>query len=231
MAVEPVVHAAGISGRFAPLTEVDAAEFAEVVAAKVTGAIHLDTLLEGQPLDAFVLISSIAGVWGSGGQVAYAAGNAFLDALAHQRRVRGLVATSVACGPWAEEGMAAHPTIRTHLLQRGLPAMAPQVATTALWQAVATGEAASIVADVDWQRFLPTFTAARASYLFEDMSGTGGPTDVDPTRTGGSGASPVPQARTRPDPVGDGSRGSGRDPRTRRTHGHRCRAPVPRPGV
>jgi acyl carrier protein len=180
VAVEPVVHAAGISGRFAPLTEVDAAEFAEVVAAKVTGAIHLDTLLEGQPLDAFVLISSIAGVWGSGGQVAYAAGNAFLDALAHQRRVRGLVATSVACGPWPEEGMAADPAIRTHLLQRGLPAMAPQVATTALWQAVATGEAASIVADVDWQRFLPTFTAARASYLFEDMSGTGGPTDVDP---------------------------------------------------
>jgi NAD(P)-dependent dehydrogenase (short-subunit alcohol dehydrogenase family) len=57
-----VVHAAGISGRFAPATEVDAAEFAEVVAAKVAGAIHLDTLLEGHQLDAFVLMSSIAGV-------------------------------------------------------------------------------------------------------------------------------------------------------------------------
>ena len=178
-----VVHAAGISGRFAPLTDVDTAEFAEVIAAKVAGAIHLDTLLDGQPLDAFVLISSIAGVWGSGGQVAYAAGNAFLDALAHQRRARGLVATSVACGPWAKEGMAADPMIGTHLLQRGLPAMTPQVATTALWQAVAAGEAASIVADVDWQRFLATFTAARASHLFEDMSdagGASGQTDVNP---------------------------------------------------
>ncbi|HEX5348662.1 MAG TPA: type I polyketide synthase [Pseudonocardiaceae bacterium] len=178
-----VVHAAGISGRFAPLTEVDAAEFAEVVAAKVAGAIHLDTLLEGHQLDAFVLMSSIAGVWGSGGQTAYAAGNAFLDALAHQRRARGLVATSVACGPWAEGGMAADPTISTHLLQRGLPTMAPQVTTTALWQAVAAGDTASIVADVDWQRFLPTFTAARASHLFDDLRETGGAsgsTDVNP---------------------------------------------------
>ena len=181
-ALTAVVHAAGISGRFAALTEVDAAEFAEVVAAKVAGAIHLELLLEGHPLDAFVLISSIAGVWGSGGQVAYAAGNAFLDALAHQRRARGLVATSVACGPWAEGGMAADPTISTHLLQRGLPTMAPQVTTVALWQAVAAGDTASIVADVDWPRFLPTFTAARASHLFEDMSEAGGaasPTDVD----------------------------------------------------
>ncbi|MGA9310328.1 MAG: type I polyketide synthase [Pseudonocardiaceae bacterium] len=178
-----VVHAAGISGRFVPLTEVDAAEFAEVVAAKVAGAIHLDTLLEGHQLDAFVLISSIAGVWGSGGQTAYAAGNAFLDALAHQRRARGLVATSVACGPWAEGGMAADPTISTHLLQRGLPMMAPQVTTAALWQAVAAGDTASVVADVDWQRFLPTFTAARASHLFDDLPETGGasgPTDVKP---------------------------------------------------
>ncbi len=177
-----VVHAAGISGRFAPLTEVGAPEFAEVVSAKVAGAIHLDDLLAGHPLDAFVLISSISGVWGSGGQVAYAAGNAFLDALAHRRRARGLVATSVACGPWAEEGMAADPTISTHLLQRGLLAMAPQVATTALWQAVAAGETATIVADVDWQRFLPTFTAARASHLFEDMPEAGcasGRTAVD----------------------------------------------------
>jgi hypothetical protein len=78
--------------------------------------------------------------------------------------------------------MAADPTISTHLLQRGLPAMAPQVATTALWQAVATGDTASVVADVDWQRFLPTFTAARASHLFDDLpeaGGASGPTDVD----------------------------------------------------
>ncbi|MEE3920983.1 ketoreductase domain-containing protein [Micromonospora sp. BRA006-A] len=54
----------------------------------MAGALHLDALLGDRPLDAFVLFSSIAGVWGSGGQSAYAAGNAFLDALAEQRRGR-----------------------------------------------------------------------------------------------------------------------------------------------
>lgn len=165
-----VVHAAGTSGRFAPLTEVSPAEFADVVIAKMAGALHLDALLEGHPLDAFVLVSSIAGVWGSGSQAAYAAGNAYLDALAHRRRARGLAATAVAWGPWAQGGMAADPTISNYLLQRGLPAMAPQIATTALWQAVAAGDTTVAVADVDWPRFLQAFTAVRASHLFEDLA-------------------------------------------------------------
>ena len=61
-----------------------------MVAAKIAGAVHLDALLGERPLDAFVLFSSIAAVWGSGGQGAYAAGNAYLDALAEARRGRGL---------------------------------------------------------------------------------------------------------------------------------------------
>ncbi|MER8184508.1 type I polyketide synthase [Kitasatospora sp. NPDC094015] len=164
-----VVHAAGISGRFVPFTETEPAEFAEVVRAKVAGAVHLDELLAGVPLDAFVTFASIAGVWGSGGQAAYGAANAFLDALAHRRRAAGLAATSVAWGPWAQEGMAADPAVADHLRRRGLVPMEPQAADEALWQAVAAGESATTVAEVDWERFVTAFTAARPSRLFDEL--------------------------------------------------------------
>ncbi|WP_157495717.1 SDR family NAD(P)-dependent oxidoreductase, partial [Kutzneria sp. 744] len=87
-----VVHAAGI-GAHSPIAETDAAVFADALAGKAIGAANLDELLGDRPLDAFVLISSNAGVWGGGGQGAYAAANAYLDALAERRRSRGRVAT------------------------------------------------------------------------------------------------------------------------------------------
>lgn len=178
-----VVHAAGVSGRFCPFTEVSLAEFAEVIAGKVAGAANLDALLGDRPLDAFVCMSSIAGVWGSGGQSAYGAGNAWLDALAQHRRGRGLAATSVAWGPCADQGMAADPAIRQHLAERGLRPMAPATAIDALWQAVAAGDVALTVAEVDWPRFHPTFTVARTSHFFDELpspsssSGGGDPPD------------------------------------------------------
>lgn len=101
-----VVHAAG-TGQATALLDHDPDEFRRVLSAKVLGARHLDDLLSGTDLAAFVMFSSIAAVWGSGQQAAYAAGNAYLDAIAERRRDRGLPGTSLAWGPWAETGMAA----------------------------------------------------------------------------------------------------------------------------
>nr|WP_307793499.1 SDR family NAD(P)-dependent oxidoreductase [Amycolatopsis sp. MtRt-6] len=165
-----VVHAAGVSGRFAPATETTAEEFARVVSAKVDGARHLDDLLADRPLDAFVLFSSIAGVWGSGGQAAYAAANAFLDALAHQRRARGLTATSVAWGPWAGEGMAADSRVAGHLRERGLVPMDPELGVVALHEALNANETCLTVADVVWAEFAPVFLSSRAAPLLADLA-------------------------------------------------------------
>ncbi|MFB7030288.1 MULTISPECIES: type I polyketide synthase, partial [unclassified Streptomyces] len=94
-----VFHAAGVP-QVGPLTETGPERVAEVYAGKVAGALHLDALTRDLGLDAFVLYSSGAGVWGSAGQCAYAAANAALDALAERRRADGLPATSVAWGLW-----------------------------------------------------------------------------------------------------------------------------------
>jgi acyl transferase domain-containing protein/acyl carrier protein len=177
--VTAVVHAAGSGGRVAPLTDLGLDEIAEVVAGKASGAAHLDALLDGPDgahLEAFVLISSIAATWGSGGQCAYSAGNAFLDALAASRRARGLVATSVAFGPWAGGGMGADPALSDRLGRRGLRTMRPEAAVSALADAVAAGETALTVADVAWDRFLPPYEALRPGRLFDALparTGTG----------------------------------------------------------
>ncbi|WP_405812824.1 SDR family NAD(P)-dependent oxidoreductase [Streptomyces sp. NBC_01390] len=138
------------------------------LAAKADGADLLDELLADEPLDAFVLFSSIAGTWGSGGQAAYAAANAHLDALAARRRARGLTALSVAWGPWEGTGMAdgdAGAGLRRH----GLVGLRPEEALTALRQALDAQDTHVVVADIDWGRFVPVFTSGRPSRLLESL--------------------------------------------------------------
>ncbi|MEY9969414.1 acyl transferase domain-containing protein/acyl carrier protein [Streptacidiphilus sp. MAP12-16] len=163
-----VVHAAGVTQDTA-LMDSDLAELSGVVDAKVSGAVHLDAVLGDSELDAFVMFSSIAGVWGSGGQSGYAAANAFLDALAERRRAAGLPATSVAWGPWGEIGMAAADGAAEQLRRRGLRVMSPELTIRALQQALDHQEATLTVADMDWALFAPAFTAARPRPLIGDV--------------------------------------------------------------
>ncbi len=163
-----VFHAAGVSPSY-PVADMSAADIAEVFGAKTAGAAHLDELLDSAELDAFVLFSSNSGVWGGGGQGAYAAANAYLDALAEARRARGVPATSVAWGAWGGSGMAADAQAEEHLRRRGVTAMAPERAVAALAQAVAHGETFLAVADVDWERFAPSFTSVRPSPFIGDL--------------------------------------------------------------
>jgi len=169
-----VVHAAGI-GRAGTVDALDLAELAEVGAPKVAGALALERVVDellgdGEDLDAFVLFSSNAGVWGSGGQAAYAAANAALDALAERRRARGRTATSIAWGAWGGgEGMLADGEVRRMLELRGLQEMPPELAMQALAQAAGQPAATVSVAAVDWPRFAPSFTARRPSPLLAEL--------------------------------------------------------------
>ncbi|MEM9488397.1 MAG: type I polyketide synthase, partial [Myxococcota bacterium] len=165
--VRAVVHSAGVLDGGA-LAETSFADIAAVAAGKVAGAVYLHELLAEHELDAFVLFSSIAGVWGSAHLSGYCAANGFLDALAHHRRSRGLPATSVAWGPWSGGGMAAGDTDDA-LGQRGLAAMTPEASIEVLRQAIDHDDTALIAARVDWATFAPLFTAARRRPLLDGV--------------------------------------------------------------
>ena len=178
-----VVHAAGATQRIAPLSDLTLAEFADVGSAKVAGAAHLDEILADQPLDAFVLFSSGAAVWGSTGQAAYASANAALDAIARQRRARGLKATSISWGTW--EGRLVDGELGAVLRRVGAPAMPPALAVQAFRQILGHDVGDVVIADIDWPRFTPNYTFARARPLIGALP------EVRNILEGASGAEPA----------------------------------------
>ncbi|WP_435233659.1 type I polyketide synthase [Micromonospora aurantiaca (nom. illeg.)] len=164
-----VVHAAG-TDQLTPITDTTLDEFSHVVAGKVLGALHLDACLAERDLAAFVMFSSISGVWGSAGQCAYGAGNSLLDALAVNRRDRGLPATAVSWTAWGgAHGMAAENVATEQLNRMGLPPVDPEKALVALDRALRRPTPCVTVADVDWSRFHPAFTVARPSPFLGDL--------------------------------------------------------------
>ncbi|MFG2577574.1 SDR family NAD(P)-dependent oxidoreductase, partial [Streptomyces sp. NPDC048481] len=131
-----------------------------VLRAKADTAWHLHDLTRHHPLTHFVLYSSVAGLLGWAGQANYAAANTFLDALAEYRHARGLPATSLAWGLWAE-GMGS--TLNSSETARWTTAgMTPltESAGAALLD-VALGLDAPLLAPVRWDRTTLTALAGQ----------------------------------------------------------------------
>lgn len=105
--IHGVIHAAGVAG--GGLLQLKSRQMAEqVLLPKVCGALALQEALADQPLDFFLLFSSLFAVAGGIGQVDYSAANNFLDAFAREQTRRGAWNTmSINWGAWSEVGMAA----------------------------------------------------------------------------------------------------------------------------
>lgn len=160
-----------------------------------------------------VVFSSVSAVWGGGGHGARAAADAYLDALAQRRRAAGGFAVRVAWSVWDDsEG----PDAADRALRLGLPLLQPASALATLRRildhaqsgygapgglsdaaaetdtdadAETDSDTDAVIADVDWERFIPLFTAARTSRLFDEIpaalrAGGAAPDSVDDEGSG-----------------------------------------------
>ncbi|MBG0819433.1 SDR family NAD(P)-dependent oxidoreductase [Planomonospora sp. ID91781] len=162
-----VVHAAGVlDDRL--VADVGAADLHRVWSAKVHGGLALHEATRGSGLDWWVAFSSAAALLGSPGQAAYAAANAWLDALCELRRAEGLPGTTVAWGTWAEVGGAG---------RAALPAVSPitpDEGVEALEALLVRGVPAAGVVRLDAAAAVAAFPGIARMPYFAELAGTAG---------------------------------------------------------
>ncbi|WP_329612059.1 amino acid adenylation domain-containing protein [Streptomyces brevispora] len=152
--VRGVFHLAG-QVRDRLVADMDRPTFDAVLDPKAVGAYLLDRHLRDEPLEHFVLFASIASLLTTAGQTNYAAGNAFLDALAHRRRAQGLPALSLDWGPWATGMIEELGLVDHYLHSRGMSSLSPEAGMSVLERVIGQDRAQLLVATVvDWPTFL-----------------------------------------------------------------------------
>ncbi len=168
--IRGVVHAAGMAEPL-PMVDLDAAQLERAMGAKVTGTWLLHDLLAGERLDFFVCFSSGAALLGSPMLGGYAAANAFLDAMAHQRQASGQVATSINWGFWDEIGMIARSgrELGRQFVPQGMKAFSPGEGLAAMQQCLELGIPQRVVMPVDWAAWGDAHPRASRAPLLTDV--------------------------------------------------------------
>ena len=131
----------------------DRSKLERVYAPKALGAWKLHRLTQQHPVEHFVLFSSISSAFGSAGQANYCAANAYLDALAHQRRRLGLSGLVVNWGPLGDAGyLTTHPQVLAQLQSQGHLPMRVGDCLEVLGRLMVLNPVQVAVALGDWER-------------------------------------------------------------------------------
>ncbi|MCK8516802.1 SDR family NAD(P)-dependent oxidoreductase [Methylonatrum kenyense] len=150
-ALRGVIHSAGVLDDGALLQQ-RWHRFRSVFRPKVQGSLVLDRLTAADPLDFFVLYSSLVGAFGTPGQANHAAANAYMDSLVDRRRALGVPGLSVSWGAWSGAGAAVERGVTEQLEEAGYGLIPPQRGFAALEAAMATGWSRVVVLPADWER-------------------------------------------------------------------------------
>ncbi|QJU57632.1 polyketide synthase [Sphingomonas sp. AP4-R1] len=168
--ISGVIHAAVVMDD-ALLTALDADRFARALAPKLKGADALDRLTRADPVDLFLLFSSVTTPLGNPGQGNYVAANAAIEALAERRQAEGLPGLAVQWGPIGDAGYLARETHVSEMLtkQLGGAHLSAQEALDRIPALIASGTPVAGVATVRWGAMKSRLPLI-ASPLFSDMA-------------------------------------------------------------
>ncbi|MEV0254007.1 type I polyketide synthase [Streptomyces sp. NPDC050732] len=165
--IRTVIHTS-LPGELAPLAEVTP----DALGAAVSSAARLSELTGTGSVETVLFFSSVTATLGSREHGAYAAANAYLDALAQRAGADAASprTISVGWGIWdlPDDGDVARGAAGLSRRQ-GLPPLEPQLALGALRAALDGGKGHTLVADIEWERFAPLFTLARPTRLFDGI--------------------------------------------------------------
>ncbi|HEX8650761.1 MAG TPA: amino acid adenylation domain-containing protein [Pyrinomonadaceae bacterium] len=168
-ALDGIIHAAGVLDD-GVLLQQDQERFKAVMSPKVQGAWNLHTLTMGTPLSFFVLFSSGASLLGPPGQGNYAAANAFLDALAYQRRASGLPCSSINWGEWGEIGLASRTDRSQRLRLQGSKPIPPAEGLRILQRALKEHPTQIAAMAVDWAQLIESHPLLCQSPLLAELA-------------------------------------------------------------
>jgi len=165
-----VYHAAGVVDDHA-IAAITAQTLASVFAPKAHGAVHLDRAVDeaGIELDQFVLYSSMSGLIGGYTQVVYSAANSALQAVAANRRHRGVPALCVDWGAMGGGGMAEATDEAARFLSAiGFTPINMDVGTELLSECLRLGLTQVALMDIDWAEAVTVTRAVAHSPRFSE---------------------------------------------------------------
>lgn len=172
-----IIHAAGA------ISEVDIASLTSddrkrIHAPKTKGAWTLHNISLEYEVDFMLLNSSVSAVWGSSGLAHYASANAFLDGLANLRNEMGHQTLSVNWGSWGGSTMATGDK-GERLNSLGIRTSSKEDMLKELDAAFYSGLSHVMIADMDWESFLPLMELSGKKRLFDLLRGVSESDDLN----------------------------------------------------